>query len=91
MDIYDLESFADAEDGLFGPDEGIQCPKLEAVQLFVDVPGAFVGGSEEGRGNVSASGKNKAVVVVGTVAEPGEGEGRRRLCLAGSGRGGFGR
>lgn len=82
MDIYDLEAFADSEDRLSGLYEGVQGSKLETVQLFVDITGAFVPGSEEGRGNVSAAGKDKAVVVPGIVGESGQGEGRSRLFLA---------
>ena len=91
MDIYDLEAFADSEDRFSGLYEGIQGSKLEAVQLFVDITGAFVPGSEEGWGNVSAAGKDKAVVVPGIVGESGQREDRSRLPLALQGTGRFGR
>ena len=59
VDVDDLEPFADAENGFSRLDESLEGPKLKTVQLFVYVTGALVRGSEQGRGNVPASGEDK--------------------------------
>ena len=72
MDIYDLEALADAEDGFFCLYKVSECPKLKAIQLFINITGALVCSSEKGRSDVPAAGKNKTVVVKGTVGQPGQ-------------------